>query len=334
MTHRASHRKFLAVAGTIAAVATGLMAFHQPAKADLSTSEGIERCATRVSIAFTGKSDPTLAKTQNPQTAIDTLLNRDDFQDRFARFINSKFNRDPGANASEDAAYHMAKYVLVNGLPWHTMFDGQLSVKAADLTKPNDNVTVTQDDNGLGIFRSPAWVDRYRGNELSGLKLVSAFRMQQNIIGLELIASTNAPGADLSATGRQNSACSGCHYDNWYALDKVANVLMRKKVDAKGNEVRQNNMYVYDKPTSGPQQIFGQSVDGSDGDGDKKVVAALLASDMYKYRTCRLAMNFLYGRDEVKCEGPLFDKCVDDFTKYGTIQSALSVIAKDTSFCQ
>ena len=67
---------------------------------------------------------------------------------------------------------------------------------------------------------------------------------------------------------------------------------------------------------------------------DKSLVQTLVDSDSLKFNACRLAFKFLYGRDENKCEGPLFDQCIDAFTAGGTIQSAVATIAKDASFCQ
>ena len=150
-----------------------------------------ERCATRVSIAFTGK-EASAAVLANPQGSIDTLLADPAFIERFSRFINGDFNETPGATSAEDSSYHMMKYVLEQKLPYKDMFLGQFRV-AGD--NQGNNVTVTADPNGLGYFRSQPWQLRYAGNELEGYKLVTAYRIMWNTVGLNLVASTNVPGA-------------------------------------------------------------------------------------------------------------------------------------------
>ncbi len=272
-----------------------------------------ERCATRLSIAFLGKAPSSqLMTATNPQDQVDALLADADFQDRFARFINAEFNPDPGANVPEDASYTLAKYVMVNKRPWKDMFVGKFNVDAA----------VTDDPNGLGYFRSTAWMRRYAGNELGGYRITAAYRILQNTTGLQLLATTAVDGLDLSATGRQASACKGCHYESWYALDKVAKVLsFRKGTGA--------NM-TFTPPTEGPQQIL----DGKTIANDGELVQALVETENFRFNACRLAFNFLYGRDEYTCEADVFDKCIDAFKAQGTMHSAIAAIAKDATYCQ
>jgi hypothetical protein len=161
---------------------------------------------------------------------------------------------------------------------------------------------------GPGWFATPATRKR-------------AFRIQQNIIGLDVGAVTNAPGVDVSATGRMSNDCRGCHYDPYFALDKVAKVLS-KRADT--------NPITFTAPTEGPQQIL----DGKTIANDGELVSALLDSTDYKFRTCRMAFIFLYGRPEASCESALFDRCVDDFTQTGDIRTALRTIAADPGFCE
>ena len=235
-----------------------------------------------------------------------------DFVERFARFANAQLNPEPGANVAEDASYTLAKYVLENDKPWKDMFVGKYDVTDE----------VTEDPNGLGYFRSDAWMRRYAGNEDEGYRIVAAYRILQNTTGLKLTATTNVDGVDLSATGRAAAACKGCHYDNWYALDKVSKVLSRRK--GKGNNM------TFDPPTDGPQQILG----GKTIKDDQEFVEALVASENFKFRACRVAFEFLYGRAESTCEGAVFDKCVDAFVQDGSMKTAIATIAKDPSFCQ
>jgi len=195
-------------------------------------SEHNERCATRLSIALLGDgaSDELLAST-DPKSQVDRLVADPRFVERFASFVNAEFNTGPGQKPTEDAAYYLAKYVLSSGKPWKETFVGRYQV-VQDVT----NVAVVRDDpNGLGYFRRPDWLLRYAGNEVDGYKLITAFRIMNNTVGLNLVAVTNLPGADVSTEGRQKAPCNNCHYKNWYALDKVARVLSR--VTRKGGTV-------------------------------------------------------------------------------------------------
>lgn len=317
-----SRKKMLALGAPLLAVAVGLAAGHKEARAtDPDAAAANERCATRLSVAFLGKSaDATLMASSSPQTAVDGFLTNPDFQERFARFINAQFNEIPGTTPEEDAPYWLSKYVLENNKPWSDLFMGPYNV---DVDPANaKKVIVTDDPQGLGYFRSMPWLIRYAGNEPAGIKISTAYHILNNTLGLTLVASTNAPGADISATGRQASPCNQCHYDNWYALDKVASILS-KRVGTGA------------KVTFGPQFQASASILGDiTVHDDKELVTTLVKSDAFKFHACRLAFNFLYGRNESSCEGPVFDKCMADFEQQGTIQSALSAVAKDPTFCQ
>jgi hypothetical protein len=287
-----------------------------------------ERCASRLSIAITGKSaSTTLLADPNPQSQVDALLATTDFQDRFARFINATFNADPGAVPAEDAAYWLSKYVLVNNKPWSDLFLGAYNVDVASgQAADSANVVVTADPNGLGYFRSKPWMLRYAGNELQGIKISTGYRMMNNTIGLTLVASTNAPGADVSQNGRQSAGCRACHFDGWFALDSVASVLSRKVTTTSGS----TTTISFGAPPASPQTIFGGITVADDYD----VVSALVNSEAFKFRACRLAFMYLYGRPEQTCEGPVFDKCMDAFSASGMITDAIKTVATDATYCQ
>lgn len=274
-----------------------------------------EQCATRLAIAFTGVSAaPTLFSSPDPQAGVNALLGDARFIERFSRFMNSRLNPDPGDNAGEDASYFLTKHIVQNNRPYAELFTGAYGVDAMG--------AVTTDANGLGYFRTRSWMVRYAGNEQAGYRLVSAYRILQNTTGLRLSATTNVVGVDLSTTGRTALACRGCHYDGWFALDKVARVLsMRKGTGA---------TMTFTAPTAGPQIIL----DNRTISNDRELVTALVASDHFKFNACRHAFNFLYGRDESTADAAVFDKCVDALTSQGTMQAALSAVAKDPSFCQ
>jgi hypothetical protein len=278
-----------------------------------------ERCAVRVSIAITGKApDADLLSSPDPQARADALLDTTDFIERYARFVNTTFNRVPGQTADADSAYYLAWEVLQNHRPWKEMFIGQYKVEKNSA----DVVVVSPDPNGLGYFRSPAWLKRYAGNEPNGVKLSTAYRIFNNTIGLKLIPSTNAPDVDITAGGRQAVGCRGCHYDGMYALDLAASVL--------GKRVGTGDTMTFEAPSGNPVTLLG----GISVTNDKELVTALVESESFRFRTCRLAFNFLYGRNENRCEAPAFDRCMKEFRNTETLQSAVAAIVKDPSFCQ
>lgn len=298
----------------VIAVAVALAASaSKPVRAEDDATEKRERCATRLSIALLGKSAaPALLSAANPQDSVDAMLADPAFIERFAGFTNRRFNPEPGANIPEDASYTLAKYILENKKPWKDLFVGAYDVAA----------TVTTDAAGLGYFRSDAWMRRYAGNELAGYRLPAAYRILQNTTGLQLMATTNVDGVDLSATGRQANACKGCHYENWFALDKVARVLSKRQ--GQGANMK------FIAPSEGPQTILG----GKSISDDAGLVNALVTTEEFKVNACKMAFQYLYGREENSCEAQVFDRCVDAFAKDQMMQSALSVVAKDATFCQ
>jgi hypothetical protein len=282
------------------------------------------RCATRLSLSLTGRPlSAALLASADPQSQIDTLLADETFVEQFSRFVNAELNPDPGMTPADDATYFLAQHVLRNSRPWHDLFDGKYRVEpvAASAGMPA-TARVVDDPNGLGYFRSRPWMVRYAGNEEQGYRLSAAFRIQQNIIGLDVGAVTNAPGTDISARGREASQCRGCHYDEYFALDKVAKILSRKT----GSDTN----ITFAPPTEGPQQIL----DGRTIANDAELVAALVESTDHKFRTCRLAFQFLYGRPEATCEAALFDRCVDEYTNTGDIRAVLRTIATDPGYCE
>lgn len=302
------------VAGAIALTVGLAKPEHARADGETEAAEKRERCATRISVALLGKSaTPELLAAQNPQDSVDGLLADPAFIERFARFANAQFNDQPGEELAEDASYTLAKFVLADPkLKWEQMFVGAYDVADA----------VTPDADGLGYFRSAAWMKRYAGNEEAGYRIAAAYRMMQNTTGLKLTATTNVEGVDLTADGRKAAACKGCHYDGWFALDLVSKVLSKRK--GEGNNI------TYTAPNEGPQKVLGGQTIAS----DDQLVKALVASENFKFNSCRLAFQFLYGRAESTCEGQVFDKCIDAFGAAGTMQSAITAIAKDPTFCQ
>ena len=319
-------RTWLPVGAITAAVIAAAVSSPRRADAEPVNSQPTaqpELCATRLHIAMVGESAPAeaLASTQ-PQAQFDALAKDPRFVERFSRFINSQLNSVPGATPAEDASYYMAKHVLTNDLPWSEMFVGKLKVAPQNAQQPMSEAVVTDDPDGLGYFRSRAWMVRYAGNEPGGLRIVAAYRMMQNVIGLQLAATTNAPDADISATGRKAAQCAGCHFTPWFALDSVAGVL--------GTRTGMGDTTRFTPPSGSPQVILG----GVSVSNDRELVEALVANEAFDVHACRLAYRYLHGRDEVSCEGPVFDQCVDAFKKEKRITTALAVVAKDPGFCE
>jgi len=308
-------RTLLAALPLVAGAAT-LIGFRGTARSDDAAAEvkaKNERCAVRLSAALIGQSTAAeLALSADPQAEVDRMLASPAFIERFASFMNSMSNNAPAADPNDDVVYHLSKYILANGKPWSELYNGEYKIVGG---------AVSADPNGLGYFRNAAWLTRYRGNETSGLKLVTANRIQHNVVGLRVSPTTNLTGIDPTATGREASSCRGCHYDNWFALDKVAAVLTRY------NKSTQS----FDPPPSNatPQTLYGTSVSN-----DKDIVNALIKSENFSFNVCRNAFTYMFGRAENTCDGELFDRCIDAFKAKGTMQAAVAVIAKDKGFCQ
>jgi hypothetical protein len=394
----------LATASIVTAALTGGTTHAQPV--DATAQETKTACAVRLSEAIYGMSpDAALLSSVDPTSlAISRMTTspyKETFVERFARFINSQFNDNPGQIGSEDAPYYMAYVTLNRGLAWDQMFIGPYSVATygayagtpgiegeflADLnTNPKydstlagsqpcldptklcamtgttiddyaDNaanggqvqwapipkggskcfgggcVFVSDDPNGVGYFRSPAWTRRYAGTEQAGIRLMAANQIMQNVIGITLVPVTNSTGAtDLSASGRMASPCNGCHYEGAYALDLVAKVLGTKVLGGYSSFKTYAQEFEINVQ---PQMLFGQNITDL-----KDLVTALVDSDAFRFRTCRLAFKYLYGREENACEAPLFDACMNAFPAASVnpnrkVQDALAAIVKDASFCQ
>lgn len=291
----------------------------RPAHADAATvAEKNERCAERVAVALLGRgATAEQLKSENPQASIDAMTADPRFVERFARFLNARFNARPGATPGEDASYYLAKYVLEKNLPYSDLFVGRYLV---DYVPGQPDAVVKDDPGGLGYFRSPIWQRRYAGNELSGLKISTGYRIMHNTVGLRLQATTNAPDADITAKGREAPACRGCHFDNWFALDKAATVLTRRNI---GDPMK------FDPPSGGPQKVVDKTIAD-----DAELVTSLVSSTNFDFNTCRTAFEYVYGRPESSCESKVFDACVAAFKEKKTMQAAVASVAKDPGFCQ
>ena len=298
----------------VAALSTRNSAHAEDATAD--KKELSERCAVRLSMALVGDSpDATLASSPDPQSAVDAMVQSPAYMERFARFINSEVSGSPSEAPGNDPVYYLAHHVLTQNKPWSDLFIGPYS-----LTPTATGVTIGDDPNGAGYFRSTVWRKKFAGSEEEGAMLVAAFRMVQNTTGLELKASVGNAGEDRGLEGRKATACKGCHFDSWFALDKVATLLPKRQGTG--------DAMTFIPPTAGPQPLLGKTIKD-----DKELLETLVASDAWKFNQCRRVFHFLYGRNENQCEAKVFDACVDSLTTTKNIKSAVAVVAKDPSFC-
>ncbi|MDQ3365216.1 MAG: hypothetical protein M3680_07295 [Myxococcota bacterium] len=316
-------RRLLVILGS-SLVAVASLATVRSAAHEAPDEAARVRCATRLSLSLTGRAPSAeLLASADPQAQADALLADPTFVEQFARFVNSELNPEPGETPASDASYFLARHVLESQRPWHELFDGPYRVEPVPASAGMPaTARVVADPEGLGYFRSRPWMLRYAGDEEQGYRLNAAYRIQQNIIGLDVGAVTSVPGADISATGRLAGACRGCHYDSYFALDKVAKVLSRRTGPA--------NAIVFQPPTEGPQALL----DGRMIANDAELVEALVDSTDHKFRTCRLAFQYLYGRPEASCEAALFDQCIDAYTATGDVRAALRTIVQDPGFCE
>ncbi len=285
--------------------------------ATVDAKEVAERCAVRLAIALTGRSpDARLVAAADPQAGVDAMIGSPEFAEGFARFVNAELNGGPSASASDDPVYWLAKHVVENDRPWSDMFVGPYAITAT-----TDGMEISDDADGLGYFRSDAWRKRYAGNEEQGYMLVAAFRILQNTTGLELVPSVGNPGDDRSDSGRKATACVGCHYDAWFALDTSAKLLPKRK--------GQGETMTFTKSTEGPQKLLGKTLDD-----DRAFVTTLVASDAWRFNQCRTIFKYVYGRPENQCEASVFDACVDALTEQKTVRAAALAVAKDPAFCR
>lgn len=305
---------FLLVFAGGAALVTKRSAHAEDAAA--TKDEQRERCAVRLSMALLGESpDPALLSSPDPQGAVDAMVRSPAFTERFARFINAEVSGSPSESPANDPVYFLAHHVLTHDRPWSDLFVGPYSLTATD-----DRVVVGHDPSGAGYFRSLLWRKKFAGNDEEGVMLVAAFRMIQNTTGLELDASVGNAGEERGLEGRKAAACRGCHFDQWYALDKVAALLPTRK--GRGDAM------TFIPSAAGPQQLLGRTIKD-----DKELLETLVASDAWRFNQCRRVYRFLYGRSENQCEAKVFDACVDALTETKDLKAAVAVVAKDLSFC-
>jgi hypothetical protein len=252
-----------------------------------------------------------------PQQMAREWLERPQAIRTIARFINSRFNPEPATNLAGDAVYAAVRFILTNKKPWRELFVGRYVINHT-----NNNITEDPQAPALGYFGSRGWQERYLGNAPDGLMLRAAYRVLHNTIGLKLVPSAVNSEGDASATGRARAECRGCHFDSPYALDKVAQLLPRKV--GVGGAAKPQVVPVE------PQLILG----GLTVRDFEHLVDTLVQGEAFAFQTCRLAFEFAYGRPESGCEAPAFDRCVDAFTRTGSMTDALASYFEDPAYCE
>lgn len=252
-----------------------------------------------------------------PPDYLEAFLATEQFAERFAGFVNAKWQRAFSADPQGNIPFYVARHVLQRRAPWRDVFTGALDASVFE-----GKVTISPKADGLGYFRTKDWLAQHAGNEVDGYKLFTAYRMLQNTIGLKLVPAANNTTGDATAVGRQQPACRGCHYEGPYALDLVARVLTRR--DGFGTTMK------FVPSTEAPQQVLG----GRTIHDDAELVRTLVSSDAFLFNTCRLAFEFVHGRPETTCEAEVFDACVAAFEREGTMQSAIKAIVQRPEFCE
>ena len=128
----------------VLAVAIGVALASRGVRADdVDVSAKNERCAIHLSIAITGEApNATLLAAGDPQSQVPTLLKSEQFREKFARFINATYNRNPADEPGGDAPYYLTKHVLEEGKPWKDLGLPQLNGKSkAFSTNPRESVS-------------------------------------------------------------------------------------------------------------------------------------------------------------------------------------------------
>lgn len=288
----------------------GLVLSPRPAKAD---DKADLRCSQKINIALVNSIGP-MEVSGDPKKSVDALLESKEFIENFARFINASFNDDPGATAAQDSPYYLIKYILSNKKKYTELFTGHYNLQGTN---------VVDDPQGVGYFKHPQWMFRYAGNEPNGIRITTAYRILNNMTGLELSAVTVDPKQDNTATGRKAQPCSSCHYSPWFALDKVASVLGKVEL---GPDLKRTNFL---PPDGTPKEILN----GLKIKNLRELTEALAKSENFYFQSCRLAYRYLNGRNENTCDEKLFDQCMKTFRASGMIQDALKTYINDASFC-
>ncbi|MEZ4365752.1 MAG: hypothetical protein R2939_05630 [Kofleriaceae bacterium] len=290
-----------------------------------------ERCAVRVGIALTGTApDAELRAAEQPSdlAQLARLMQTDAFRDRFAGFVAAELN--DGVSDASDVTYAIVRHVVASGLPWTEVFRGPFLV--------DEELAVHEDAQGLGYFREPLWLTHYAGSEPEGYMLRMAYRMLNNVLGVTRSIQVADAGAGMAGANVRESdpACRGCHFDEQYGLDRVANLLPQR---TSAPAVAPATFSVEVPSAEGEVLFKSATADGLYPDGvllrgDADLLDTMVESPQFTFHACRVVTTFLYGRAESTAEAAPFDACLDALTASGLITDAVAAIASHPTFCE
>lgn len=289
-----------------------------PARAQDGSYQCMRRVGTVLNVDYWW-SKASQADAGTPQQRVPEFLAQPGFRKRWAAFLNSRFNAQPGLTAEDDVMTAVVDYVLANDRPWKDVFVGRFA-----LSGPSGYPKIADEPAAPphGFFGLKPWQKRYAGNEENGVMLQAAYRILRATVGLELVPSPQNASGDATLTGRQRAECRGCHFDSAYALDHVAAVLPWRR-----NGIGSRATIEPQAPT--PQVLFeGRTVQSLD-----ELLALAVESDAFHFWSCRLAFEYAVGRPETGCEAPVFDACVDALKATGDIRAGVAAILQDPSYC-
>lgn len=272
-------------------------------------------CGLKAAAVLGGDSNPHLEQHASLRSVIDAQLASDHFVETFAAFVNTRFNRGLAMTAEEDAVYYVVRHVLSNRLPWSQVYLGEFGWSG-----PTGYPKIDPDPAGVGYFTAPSWIRRYAGNDLDGYMLFAAYRVIHNTTGVVLVPSPFNADANSNLAGRQRPECRGCHLDSAVPLDPVARFFPRRS--GFGDRM------VLTPAENTPAQIAGRPVASL-----RELLQVLLATDDYRFFTCRMVFEYTYGRPESTCEALVFDRCVDALVATDDIRAAITAVVDDPAFC-
>ncbi|MFZ5438465.1 MAG: hypothetical protein ACOZQL_00585 [Myxococcota bacterium] len=289
-----------------------------PALAQEASFQCMRRVGTVLNVEYWW-SKANQADAGTPIERVPEFLESPGFSDRWAAFLNSRFNAQPGLTGEDDVMTFVVRYVLDHHKPWRDVYVGRFAVSG-----PSGYPKITEDPTRppYGFFGLRPWLVRYAGNDTEGRMLQAAYRILRATIGLELVPSPQNAAGDSTLTGRARPECRSCHFDSPYALDHVAGLLpwYRKGIGSRMTLEAQ-------APTPAP--LF----DGRQVHSLEELLAIAVDSDAFHFWSCRLAFEFAVGRPETGCEAPVFDACVDALRQTGDLRAALAAILQHPSYC-
>ena len=277
------------------------------------------RCRNMTATALTSRAPLPSELELSDEEYLNALMSSDEFRDHFSSFLMRKLNNTPADERDQDALYTMSVDMLKKGRPLSDLFKGKLTVKRSPATGAD---YVADDPNGLGYFHATGWMVRYAGNEPSGIRLTTAYRVLHNLTGLKLTAINNDDVEDTSKKGREAAACRGCHYDSWAPLDPIASLFGRKRGVGASMEFLP------------PEAGVSATIAGHVVHSDVELVELLVASNDYSVRMCKLMFEFAYGREETECEAAAFDRCMATLKATDSAPATLRTIVGEGGFCR